>query len=250
MRVTKLTSEPRKNTSIAIIGDPIPKDGTWHTFLKDLKQLEIDIFFLIDHRHSINPRKFSTLYDATYYALPDGETEQELVWKSVEYVKELGGGYTSIFIFSQDQEIRDNQQEYLNSMERLQSSLIENSVFSCKKLNWNSLRNIYEVEQKTRIPILNEIIEKIRSWFKKEGENSRMYESSITEDKVLFLRPVTINSLQTYFESNPGYFKSFKTSPWDIFIASAVDKVCNNLRMNLNIKDVRLNTIRKQSALS
>ena len=170
MKVYKLDKEKQPGVVVVWCGTCNITDSI-HYELLELKK-DFDLFFVFNPRLSpnINTKKFSTLYQATWYAITD-ENQSLGMLDVLDYLQELSiyaaFNVTSIEYFP----ISKLDIEALKS---LQVSPIETSVFKKFNLGCKEFKQIYM----------------------DLGDNNKgMYSSYSTNENILFIRPISIRKI-------------------------------------------------------
>jgi hypothetical protein len=224
----------KSKTTLTIVVNPEINNETGDEALKNIVQ-KSDLFLIFTDDWAINknPLKFSNLYEATYYGLPERkkETVVELIWQALDYGRELGGGYLGYFIVLED--LNNINRINIDSIEKLGRSLIESSVWKSERLNWEELRTLYTDNRGKMKKAIDSIVKSPMI------DIYRSFEKETTNDQIIFLRESTLIKLEEYFKENKFYRDSFKYSTFKRFISSAVSKICPETKINVEIKDAK-----------
>ena len=233
MKVYKEKQESKG--TITIIYDPIVNTDSYDIMLKKLSEIT-DLFFVFSKRRSleIKTRKFSNLYEATYYGIQENdESESTMIYTALDYAREIGKSYLGFFIL-----LGEIGEEFFPSIGQLGGSLIENSVWSKRRLDRQEIQEIYR-EDKTPCERMLDIFS-----FNQKKDISRMFETYTTDDKILFLREITLIKLDESFKSFPLYRRSFEKSSFQTFITSSVERFCPETLLNTEIINAKAKTTR------
>lgn len=191
-----------------------------------------DLIFVFPKCQSkiISPKKFSYLYGAVFYGLGDWNDEATELWEMIDYIHELTKYYSYSIILQED--LGELDKNEINSIERLQNSILETSVYTWRNLGNQELQKLYTLPRK-----------QLKIWkysFSFPGYlgSQGMYSKYKTEDRVLFIRPISISRLKDDLRhESPDILATFKGSGIKVMLPSLIPLDTN---LNLNIKNAKL----------
>lgn len=191
-----------------------------------------DLIFVFPKCQSkiISPKKFSYLYGAVFYGLGNWNDEATEIWEMIDYVHELTKYYSYSIILQED--LGELDKNEINSIERLQNSILETSVYTWRNLENQELQKLYTLPRK-----------QLKIWkysFSFPGYlgSQGMYSKYKTEDRVLFIRPISISRLKDDLRhESPDILATFKGSGIKVMLPSLIPLDTN---LNLNIKNAKL----------
>lgn len=186
-----------------------------------------DIFLIFPESITrvIDPYKFSNLYGATWYGVYKGD-EVNGFWGALDYLESLTK-YTSFSVFTTKYFIKD---EIYKTLERLQYSGIETSVFKSRDLSMEEKANLYTIK-----PKIYELAFGVR--FKRYGKNSDKgsYSRSKATDPILFLKKNSIRDIRK--KLSPKILHSFYGLGIESLIASLITP---ETYINVNIDEAHI----------
>lgn len=218
------TNKSQKTSVVSIIINPEINSEEDHIKLLNITRTT-DTLFLFS-QNKVNRKKFSNLYRATFYAIPEqGQTETEYVWETLEYIKELES-YNGICL------IRNMREINLENLKKLGESIIETSIWKPQPLTWKEMMDIYKLPDSKfkKFPL-------IYSFLCREKDNTKMNTSHTTQDSMMFFRYSTISKLQDFFKQYPEYIESFRISPYEEFLTSSVMQICPESLLKTVVKN-------------
>ena len=167
-----------------------------------------DIFFVFSKEilKSISPKKFSNLYQSVFYGLSSSVDETMEIWNALDYLNE----FTKYFSYTVIRDLKTLEKDDLRGLEKLQNSVIENSVYSWRKLSNSEFQEIYTLKKR---------------WFWKYEDDLGLYSRETSEDNVFFLRPISVTNIKS--EYTPDVIATFKGSGINTLLPSLVDHKTN-----------------------
>lgn len=230
MKVFKINKQ--KEVGIVVIYlDRKVTDKEHENLLKLAEKSDLAFVFPDSQKHKISVKKFSHLYSAVFYGQGDSDDEMTETWKMLDYLHELTDYYCYSLVLQED--LGELESKDIQSIERLQNSILETSVYSWRSLTNEELQKLYTIPRKT-----------IRFWkytwtFRGNLGNSGMYAKYKTEDKVLFIRPISITILKDDLrrEHGPEILATFKGSGIKLMLPSLISKTTN---INLDINHAKI----------
>ena len=187
-------------------------------------------FVFPDHiTKDIDVKKFSYLYGAVYYGLSPDNDEALGIWNILDYLHELSGYYSYSVILQEDLEELEDQD--FTSIYRLQNSILETSVFTRRTLTNQELQDIYVLPRK-----------QIKIWkysISLPGYSNvlGMYSKFKTQDRVMFIRPISLTRIKKDFNFSPDILATFRGSGIKVLLPSLIPV---KTYLNLTIQNAKL----------
>lgn len=229
MKVYKINDQKKAGVSIIYITSGVT-DTEHENILRLSAKSDLIFVFPKNQTKRISPKKFSYLYGAVFYGLGGWNDEATEIWEMIDYVHELTEYYSYSVILQEDLEGLDKNE--VSSIERLQNSILETSVYTWRNLENKELQKLYTLPRK-----------QLKFWkysFSFPGYlgSQGMYSKYKTEDRVLFLRPISISRLKDDLKhGSPDILATFKGSGIKVMLPSLIPLDTN---LNLNIKNAKL----------
>lgn len=181
----------------------------------------------------VSGKKFSHLYGAVFYSLAETDDEALEIWGMIDYIHELTKYYSYSIILQEDLPKID-----VSVLENVKNSIIENSIYSWRKLKNEEVKKIYTTPELTGW----------RKYLPTEENSLGMYSRYKTEDPVMFVRPVSIQALKEDLRKmGPEVLATFKGSGIKTLLPSLIPLSTNT---NLEVRHANYNTVREKSRLS
>lgn len=230
MKVFKINKQ--KEVGIVVVYlDRKVTDKEHENLLKLAEKSDLAFVFPDSQKHKISVKKFSHLYSAVFYGQGDSNDEMTEIWKMLDYLHELTDYYCYSLVLQED--LGNLEGKDIQSIERLQNSILEISVYSWRSLTNEELQKLYTIPRRT--------LRFLRyTWtFRGNLGNSGMYAKYKTEDKVLFIRPISITTLKDDLrrEHGPEILATFKGSGIKLMLPSLISKTTN---INLDINHAKI----------
>lgn len=205
MKVYK-TKEEGKPGVVVLYIDSKPTDKQHESILR--LSMFSDIFFVFSKSilKLISPKKFSILYQSVFYGKCLGEDKTLEIWKSIDYLNE----FSKYFSYTVIKDLEILEKDDLAGLEKLQNSVIENSVFSWRNLGNEEFQEIYTLKKK---------------WFWKYEDDLGLYSRKTSEDNLFFLRPISVTKLKEEFP--PEVIATFKGSGINTLLPSLINPETN-----------------------
>lgn len=228
MKVYKINSQSKAGVVILYITSKIT-DTEHENILRLAAKSDLVFVFPKHQEKKISPKKFSYLYGAVFYGLGEGDDEVMNLWSMIDYVNELTEYYSYSIILQED--LGNLEKAEIGSIERLQNSILETSVYTWRHLNNQELQEIYTLPRK-----------QFKLWkysisFPGHTGSQGMYSRYKTEDKVMFIRPVSIVGLKDDLRHSPEILATFRGSGIKVMLPSMIQQSTN---LNLNIQNAKL----------
>lgn len=229
MKVYKINDQKKAGVVILYITSKIT-DTEHENILRLSAKSDLIFVFPKCQNKKISPKKFSYLYGAVFYGLGRWNDEATEIWEMIDYVHELTEYYSYSIILQKD--LGELDKNEISSIERLQNSILETSVYTWRNLENQELQELYTLPRK-----------QLKIWkysFSLPGYlgSQGMYSKYKTEDRVLFLRPVSILRLKDDLKhESPDVLATFKGSGIKVMLPSLIPLDTN---LNLNIKNAKL----------
>ena len=194
---------------------------------KILTKLPGDLFLIFSEStiKTIDPEIFSGLYGATWYGVYKEDKTQGF-WEALDYIESITN-YTSMSVVSSFYCVKD---ETLNSIQKLQYSGIETSVFGSRELTASEKEKLYLIN-----PKIIEIAFGVR--FKRFGkkDNRGKYSRRTSTDKILFLRPSSVSKIRE--KMSPEILHSFTGLGIESLIPSLIPE---NTYINVKVDEAKV----------
>lgn len=197
MKVYKTLDEKKPGVTLLYIRKEISDEE--HSRILKLHSLTDLIFiFSRDFKRGISGKRFSSLYEATYYGIFETKEEGLEIWEMIDYVNEFTNYFSYSVILQED--LTKLTKPELDNLGKLQESLTVVSTFSRRRLSNSEFKDIYNKKSYNILNFFNFI-------FDTKGE-SGIYVKWTTEDNLLFLRPHAINKIKARIDEE--ILKTFK----------------------------------------
>ena len=229
MKVYKINDQRKTGVVIIYITSKIT-DIEHENILRLSAKSDLIFVFPKSQTKKISPKKFSYLYGAIFFGIGSWNDEATEIWEMIDYVHELTEYYSYSVVLQKD--LGDLDKVDINSIERLQNSILETSVYTWRNLENQELQKLYTLPRK-----------QLKFWrysisFPGYLGSQGMYSKYKTEDKVLFIRPISISRLKDDLKHNsPNTLATFKGSGIKIMLPSLIPLDTN---LNLNINNAKL----------
>lgn len=228
MKVYKINEKKKPGVTIIYITSEI-SDIEHENLLRISAKSDLVFVFPKYQEKKISAKKFSYLYGAIFYGLSDCNDETTNVWEILDYIHELTDYYSYSIILQSDLEKLEIDE--VNSIGRLQNSILETSVYSWRTLNNKELQKIYTLPRK-----------QVKIWryhFSLPGyiNSLGMYSKYKTPDRVMFIRPVSLVKLKEELKDRQDILATFKGSGIKIMLPSLIPVKTS---LNMNIKNAKL----------
>ena len=208
MKVYKINDQKNIGVTIIYINSEV-SEKDHENILKIYGISDIAFVFSKSRCKFISPKKFSSLYGATFFGIGDSDDEMSEVWNLLDYLHELTK-YNSYSIVLQ-KDLGNIGNKELSGLKDLQGSLIESSVFTWRSLSNNEFQEIYSYPRKKL---------KIFGYSYPKEDLHGVYSKYTTEDLILFIRPISITRLKEIF--TPEDIATFKGSGIKTMLSSII----------------------------
>lgn len=228
MKVYKINEKKNSGVTILYITS-IVSDTVHENLLRLSAKSDLVFVFPKYQEKKISAKKFSHLYGAIFYGVSESNDETTNIWEVLDYIHELTDYYSYSILLQSDLEKLEIDE--VNSIWRLQNSILETSVFSWRTLNNKELQEIYTLPRK-----------QFKVWkycfsFPGNISSQGMYSKYKTQDRVMFIRPVSLDKLKEELKNRPDILATFKGSGIKVMLPSLIPE---KTVLNMNIKNAKL----------